>query len=150
MKIALIFKNSQVPVLFTNKALDKLRTFGEVVIHPSDDLTPDAIKPTLAGADIAITSWGSQSLTADVLDVAPNLQLVIHAAGTVKPIVTDDLWDRGIRVDASTKPLGIGVAECALGFAISASKNFFNVNADIHNGGFRERRGECRDPKDRL
>jgi len=145
MKIALIFKNSQVPVLFTNKALDKLRTFGEVVIHPSDDLTPDAIKPTLAGADIAITSWGSQSLTADVLDVAPNLQLVIHAAGTVKPIVTDDLWDRGIRVDASTKPLGIGVAECALGFAISASKNFFNVNADIHNGGFRERRGECRE-----
>jgi phosphoglycerate dehydrogenase-like enzyme len=84
-------------------------------------------------------------MTADVLDAAPNLKLVMHAAGSVKPVVTDDLWERGIRVTASTKPLGIGVAECAVGFVISASKNFYNVNEDIHNGGWDERRHECRE-----
>lgn len=145
MKIALIFKNSQVPVLFTDKALERLGTFGDVVIHTSDDLSDEAIKPTLAGADIAVTSWGNGNLTADILEVAPELKLVIHAAGSVKPIVCDDLWNKGIRVDASTKPLGIGVAECALGFAISASKNFYAVNDDIHNGGFNEHRGDCKE-----
>jgi len=145
MKISLIFKKSQLPVLFTQKALNKLKSFGEVVIHDSDDLTPDAIKPTLKNADIAITSWGSGLLTAEVLDAAPNLKLVVHAAGSVKPIVTEEMWKRGIRVTSSTKPLGIGVAECAVGFAISASKNFYNVNEDIHNGGWDERRHECRE-----
>ena len=145
MKISLIFKKSQLPVLFTQKALNKLKSFGEVVIHDSDDLTPDAIKPTLKNADIAITSWGSGLLTAEVLDAAPNLKLVVHAAGSVKPVVTEEMWKRGIRVTSSTKPLGIGVAECAVGFAISASKNFYNVNEDIHNGGWDERRHECRE-----
>ena len=145
MKISLIFKKSQVPVLFTEKALNKLKSFGDIVIHDSDDLTPDAIKPTLKNADIAITSWGSGLLTAEVLDAAPNLKLVVHAAGSVKPIVTEEMWKRGIRVTSSTKPLGIGVAECAVGFAISASKNFYNVNEDIHNGGWDERRHECRE-----
>ena len=145
MKISLIFKNSQVPVLFTEKAMAKLKTLGEVVIHDSDDLSPEAIKPTLSGADIAITSWWSGLMTEDVLAVAPNLKFVMHAAGSVKPVVTDALWDKGIRVSASTKPLGIGVAECAVGFAISASKNFYNVNEDIHNGGWDERRHECRE-----
>ena len=82
MKISLIFKKSQLPVLFTDKALLKLSDFGEVSMHDSDDLSPDAIKPTLKDADIAITSWGSGLLTEDVLDVAPNLKLVVHAAGS--------------------------------------------------------------------
>ena len=145
MKIALIFKKSQVPVLFSKKALAKLSEMGEILFHDSDDLSSEAIIPTIKGADIAITSWGNGLLTEDVLAVAPSLKLVVHAAGSVKPVVTDALWDRGIRVAASTKPLGIGVAECALGFAISASKNFYNVNEDIHNGGWNERRGECRE-----
>lgn len=145
MKIALIFRNSQIPVLFTEKAMAKLKTLGDVVIHGSDDLSPEAVKPTLAGADIAITSWMSCLMTEDVISVAPDLKLVVHAAGSVKPVVTDALWDHNIRVTASTIPLGIGVAECAVGFAISASKNFYRVNDDIHNGGWDEHRHECRE-----
>ena len=145
MKIALIFKKSLLPALFSKRAIDRLSGLGELVFHDSDDLSNEAIISTVSGADIAITSWGNGLLTKEVLDAAPSLKLVIHAAGSVKPIVTDELWDRGIRVAASTKPLGIGVAECALGFAISASKNFYNVNEDIHNGGWDERRGECRE-----
>ena len=145
MKIALIFKKTLLPVLFSQRSLDKLSGLGEVAFHDSDDLSAEAIKPTLSGADIAVTSWGNGLLTEDFLTAAPSLKLVVHAAGSVKPIVTDEMWERGIRVTASTKPLGMGVAECALGFAISASKNFYNVNEDIHNGGWDERRGECRE-----
>ncbi len=145
MKIAIVFTCEQIPKLFNEKALTKLRAFGEVVLHNSTDMSAEAIKPTMKDADIVITSWGNGLMTPDVLDVAPNLKMIMHAAGSVKPIVTDEVWNRGIRVCASTKPLGIGVAECALGFAISASKNFYDVNEDIHNGGYDERRSACRE-----
>ena len=145
MKIAMIFKKSAIPSLFTQKALNQLAQMGELVIHDSDDLSDEAVKATIAGADIAITSWGNTTLNADILDAAPNLKLVLHAAGTVKPIVSDAMWARGIRVDASTKPLGIGVAETALGFAISASKNFYQCNEDIHNGGWNDHRSNVKE-----
>ena len=145
MKIALLFSPWRLPIIFTEKTLDQLRELGEVVIHDSDDLSEAAMTKTITGADIVITSWGTPHLTEPVLQAAPDLKLVMHAAGTVKPVVTDALWQRGIRVAASTKPLGIGVAECALGFAISASKNFYQVNADIHNGGWNENRDKCKE-----
>lgn len=145
MKTAIIFKSSEIPLRFTPKAIQELADLGEVVLHDSDDLSPEAVKTTIAGADIAITSWGNTALTEDILDAAPNLRLVMHAGGSVKPIVSDAIWERGIRVAASTKPLGIGVAETALGFAISASKNFYQSNEDMHNGGWKEHISNCKE-----
>ena len=145
MKTAIIFKKSDISKRFTPKAIQALADLGEVVLHDSDDLSAEAIKATIAGADIAITSWGNTELTADILDAAPNLRFVMHAAGSVKPVVSDAMWERGIRIAASTKPLGIGVAETALGFAISASKNFYQVNEDIHNGGWNANRSNCKE-----
>lgn len=52
--------------------------------------------------------------------------------------MTDALWKKGVRVVSSACPLGHGVAETALGFTISASKNFYNLNASLHNGGWEE------------
>ena len=72
----------------------------------------------------------------ELLDLAPNLKLVVHAAGSVKPIVSDELWKRGIRVCASTKPLGIGVAETSLGLVIASCKNFFQLNEELHQDKF--------------
>ncbi len=145
MKTAIIFKKSDISKRFTPKAIQALADLGEVVLHDSDDLSAEAIKATIAGADIAITSWGNTELTADILDAAPNLRFVMHAAGSVKPVVSDAMWERGIRIAASTKPLGIGVAETALGFAISASKNFYQVNDEIHNGGWNANRSNCKE-----
>lgn len=62
----------------------------------------------------------------------------MHAAGTVQPIVSDDVWQRGIRVTCSSNAIGYGVAETALGLAIAASKNFFQLNDLVHAGGWRE------------
>jgi len=144
MKISLIQSNDSVENIFSERALSKLRSLGDVVINDGD-AGIESVKKTIKDADIAITSWGNTTLTKEILDECPNLKLVVHAAGTVKPIVSDELWDRGIRVTGSPKPLGMGVAETALGFTISASKNFYNLNTNIHNGGWAEGRDNCRE-----
>ena len=66
----------------------------------------------------------------------PRLRYVAHAAGSVKPIVSDAMFDRGVRVTSSAKVLGMGVAETALGYTIACVKNLFNVSRGIHAGGW--------------
>lgn len=135
MKIALTCDRELLDTLFTKKSIEALKKLGEVSINEGKP-TIENIKKVIKDADIAITSWGNPSMSAEILDECPNLKLVLHAAGSVKPIVSDELWKRGIRVCASTKPLGMGVAETTLGFTISACKNFYMLNDDIHNGGY--------------
>ena len=135
MKIALICENRWVDRLFMARDLNRLRALGEVVINEGD-ASLENIKKVIKDADIAITSWESHQMIKEILDEAPNLKLMMHGAGSVKKYVSDELWDRGIRVAASTEPLGIGVAETALGFTISACKNFYAINEDLHNGGY--------------
>lgn len=136
MKIAVVCSLGMCHTVFTPKALDDLRKLGDVVINEGE-ATVENVKKTIKDADIAVTSWGSPAMSKEILDECPNLKLVLHAAGSVKPIVTDELWARGVRVCASTKPLGIGVAETALGLTIASCKNFFQLSDELHAGEFR-------------
>lgn len=143
-KIALIMNPGSRAMVISDKTINRLSGIGEVVVNDSSAGAED-VKKAIAGATIAITSWGNTGIDADILSACPDLKLVCHAAGSVKPIVTDALWEKGVRVVSSACPLGQGVAETALGFTISASKNFYNLNANIHNGGWEEGKSDIGD-----
>ncbi|GHC66353.1 2-hydroxyacid dehydrogenase [Streptomyces flavofungini] len=64
-------------------------------------LTGADARAVLARAEVLVTGWDCPRLTADVLAHAPRLRAVVHAAGSVKPVVTDALWDRGILVSSA-------------------------------------------------
>ncbi|MFE0179007.1 hydroxyacid dehydrogenase [Streptomyces sp. NPDC059002] len=72
-------------------------------------LTTPAAHEVLSRTDILVTGWECPPLTADVLTHAPRLRAVVHAAGSVKPMVTEAVWDRGILVssaaDANADPV---------------------------------------------
>src|SRR4051794_22780877 len=72
--------------------LGTLATLGEPLRVTSYD-TPEA-KERLADVEVLLTSWGAPRITAEVLDLAPNLRAVLHCAGTVRPLVSDAVWDR--------------------------------------------------------
>ncbi len=145
MKIAMILSQAMRERLFSEKAMERLRNFGEVIVNETNDTSPEQVKKVIAGADIAITSWGSQPIDEEILAVAPELKLVVHAAGSVKPIVSDALWEKGIRVTGSPKPLGEGVAETALGLSIAASKNVFALSKNIAAGGWAEGKDDIKE-----
>lgn len=64
-------------------------------------LTGTDARAVLARAEVLVTGWDCPRLTADVLAHAPRLRAVVHAAGSVKPVVTDALWDRGVLVSSA-------------------------------------------------
>ncbi len=136
MKIALLMNNGLRRSLFTERTMIRLKSMGDVAFNETSGSDPDVVKSVIQGADIAVTSWGNGPLTADLLDCAPDLKLVVHAAGSVKPIVSDELFNRGIPIVSSAVVLSQGVSETTLGFTISAAKNFYNLNQLIHAGGW--------------
>ncbi|MBW8764496.1 MAG: hydroxyacid dehydrogenase [Microbacterium sp.] len=55
---------------------------------------PDALRDT----EVLLTGWGAPVIDAALLERAPRLRAVLHAAGSVKHIVTDAAWERGVVV----------------------------------------------------
>lgn len=138
MKIAILMDAPLRATLISEKTMARLRTWGEVAVNETDKAERETVRAVLEGADIAVTSWGVPQLDKDLLDCAPGLRLVAHAAGSVKGIVSDELYARGIRVVSSARILSYGVSETALGLTICACKNVFNFNESIRQGGWVE------------
>lgn len=140
MKISLLVNTVQLGRIFSDKYYDRLRKMGELNIYDREDFsdkeyTLDFVK----NSNIIITSWGSPQIDKDILDACPELAGVFHAAGSIKPIMSDDLLKReDIRLTASAAAIGEGVAETALGFAISACKGGFTMRKHLENGGWFE------------
>jgi phosphoglycerate dehydrogenase-like enzyme len=144
MKTAFIMNESTRNMVLNQKAVDYFKSIGEVSFN-TGDTTKESVIRVIEGADIAVTSWGNTALDGEILAVCPGLKFLAHAAGSVKPVVSDELWVKGIRVLSSACPLGEGVAETALGFTISACKNFYNLNSSLHNGGWNEGKENIRE-----
>jgi phosphoglycerate dehydrogenase-like enzyme len=79
----------------------------------------------LARVEILVTGWGAPRLTDEVLDAAPELRAVIHAAGSIKGHVTDACWERALLVTSAAEANSIPVAEFAVSAILLAGKRAF-------------------------
>jgi len=96
--------------------------------------TEDAAE-RLGEATVLFSSWGCPPIDAAMLALAPNLQLITHAAGTVKGLVTPELWERGIRVCTAAAANAVPVAEFTLAAILLANKDAFASNQRYHAEG---------------
>jgi phosphoglycerate dehydrogenase-like enzyme len=136
-KIVMLQGTDQRNRVFTASQLDQLRGYGELVLNEeSGPPSKERVSQLITGADIAITSWGVPALMEEVLENAPNLRVMLHAAGSIKGIATPELWNRGIRVTNGALALGKGVAETALGMTIASLKNMWRMAQHTRDGGW--------------
>lgn len=115
------------PRLFTPAQRARLARVAEV--HPAvvgDWGQPGALA-ALADADALLTFWGAPRLDTAVLDAAPKLRAVAHAAGSVKGFLPPEVFDRGIVVSSATEANARPVAEFTLAMIILAGKNAFTI-----------------------
>ncbi|MFI9813831.1 hydroxyacid dehydrogenase [Saccharothrix variisporea] len=100
----------------------------------------------LREADVLLTSWGAPRLTARRLAAAPRLRAVFHCAGTVRPLVSDELWRRGIVVTTAADANAVPVAEFTLAAIVFAGKKapFLAQDARAHRAdwSYADARGE--------
>jgi phosphoglycerate dehydrogenase-like enzyme len=139
-KIALLLNKKSRDNIFSEESLKELSKIGELSFKGDIDFKKDMqdISDLVKDANIIITSWGSPKIGKEILDAAPNLELVIHGAGSVKGIVSQELWDKDVRVSGSAAALGKGVAETALGFTIASLKQMWQLSQSLKGGGWSE------------
>ncbi|MCB5911617.1 hydroxyacid dehydrogenase [Streptomyces pinistramenti] len=86
-----------------------------------------AVAAALAEAEVLLTCWDAPPLTGRVLERAPRLRAVVHAAGSVKPHVTPACWERGIAVASAAGANALPVAEYTLAAILLANKRVLHA-----------------------
>jgi len=124
--IALAMQPSRTEHVLTPAALRRLSEMGHLLDpQPLQSFDDDRARRILAETDILITGWGSPYVGREVLAAAPRLRLIAHAAGTVKGIIDEQIFDAGIAVTHAAEANSIPVAEFTLAAIIFAGKQVF-------------------------
>jgi len=116
---------------YDRERLDRLRRLVALA-EPAwtDALDSPAAQARLADTDVLLTSWGAPALTAERLRGAGRLRAVFHSAGSVRSLVSDEVWRRGIQVFNAADANAIPVAEYTLAAVIFAGKKAPFIAAD--------------------
>src|SRR3954471_11982028 len=108
--VAMVLPRGTYEVMFKEEELRRLRDAAEV-FGPFEKGDLSGLQVGLSEAAAAITGWGSPLFDEVFLKAAPKLKLIAHSAGSVKPVVSDAVFDRGIHVTTAAAANATVVAE---------------------------------------
>lgn len=89
-----------------------------------------------ADAEFLVTGWKTPPLSDAMLNMAPKLRAILHAAGSTRHLLPPSAWSRGLRIGSAREALAVGVAETTLGLIIAGLKGFFPANRFAREGGW--------------
>ena len=112
--------------ILSPKAVSILESLGTVIWNELDrNYTSDELLEMIPGAAVVITSWGSPQITAEHVAAADDLQIVGHAAGSVKTRLAPAGHERGIVLLSAADVIAESVAEYTLWAMLSGQRNLF-------------------------
>lgn len=115
------------PAVYTKSTRQRIHQ----MINIEDQVTDLEEMTTDPDVTVILGGWGMPQLTKAVLDKLPNLQVIFYAGGTMKGIVTDDVWQRGIRITTANQSNAQPVAEFTLGQILVSMKNTYSLARQV-------------------
>lgn len=91
------------------------------------DFAEPRARAALLGAEVLLTGWGCPLLDAAVLDSAPGLRAVVHAAGSVKHHLGDDFWRRDLIASSAAEANAVPVAQFTVAALLLSGKRVFRM-----------------------
>ncbi|AFR30957.1 hydroxyacid dehydrogenase [Arthrobacter sp. Rue61a] len=133
LNVALAMPSHTARAVFPPRSLEPLEPGLNLLSRePIQDFTTPEGRSLLAEADILITGWGCPMIDHDVLDAAPRLRYVLHAAGSVKHHIGDACWERGIHISSAADANAIPVAEYTVAMIVLANKRILQIARALH------------------
>ena len=110
--------------ILSPQAVAILESLGTVLWNETGrNCTSDELLEMLPGAAAVITSWGSPQITEEHVAAADALQIVGHAAGSVKTRLAPTGHERGIVLLSAADVIAESVAEYTLWAMLSGQRN---------------------------
>ena len=113
-----------------------LRDLADVTFNESDEnWTSERLAAEAAPYDGIVTCWGSPTVTDAVLDAAPHLKIVAHAAGSVKGYIPEEVLRRGVLVSSAAIAMSPAVAEFSLILVLLGLRPIHEYDHGMRHGG---------------
>lgn len=93
------------------------QTIAQQVEIYAPPLSAEAVAADLSvlhEADVIFSGWGGPRMDAAFLDAAPRLQVFFYGAGSIRGLVTDAFWQRGIQITCAAAANAVPVIEFTL------------------------------------
>jgi phosphoglycerate dehydrogenase-like enzyme len=117
---------------FQDRERSRLREVADLPDVVLTDYRSDRARAVLADAEVVITSWGAPRMDAETLAAAPKLRAIVHAAGSVRFLASDEVWDAGISVSSMADLNGLPVAEYTLAMILLENKRVAPITAEFN------------------
>ncbi|WP_458108213.1 hydroxyacid dehydrogenase [Arthrobacter sp. R3-55] len=133
LNVALAMPAHTARAVFPSRSLDPLEPALTLLSRdPIQDFTTPEGRAILAETDILLTGWGCPMIDHTVLDAAPRLRYILHAAGSVKHHISDACWERGLQVSSAADANAIPVAEYTVAMIVLANKRVLQIARALH------------------
>jgi len=140
-KVLMLVTGSLFEQIFRQETLEKLDSFAETIIPAKKGLPWREFLKTAEGI---ITSWGSlNEMTEEVLNQAPKLKIIAHAAGSARNCAKLAI-PHGITVVNAAPAIARSVAEYCLGMTIACLRSIPQHDKNVKAFQTSEERSEGR------
>ncbi len=132
--VGLALSSEMCKKMFRIEDLDRLHSIVSVRGPLPANATVDDYRKLLAEVSVLITGWGTLRLSQPLLAAAPRLKLIAHSAGSIKSLVDDVAFERGIRVTTAASANAVSVAQYTVGMMMSMLKQIPWISAAYARG----------------
>lgn len=101
--------------------LSKPLTKNNVLDHPE----------LLAEVEVIFSGWGAPVFDEAFLAAAPKLEAIFYAAGTMKSLLSDTVWERELTISTANTANAIPVAEYTLSQILFSLKDGWKITRDV-------------------
>ena len=115
------------------------RVAGSVTFNEGDRAWDAvAVRERIGGVTAVLASWGSCTFDEQLLDAAPELEVICYAAGTIRNAAPPTVFQRGVRVTHAADFIAIGVAEHTLAAVLGTLRRTADFDAAVRAGRWRD------------
>lgn len=123
--------------LFPEELLHRLKSQGSLKINNyGRAMTEQELAAELEDVEVCIVfAWsGCAPFTKEVLDCANKLKLIVTPGGSVASFITEDVYERGIKVCSANRIMAQYVAEGALAYMLTSLREIVSRHNLIREG----------------
>jgi phosphoglycerate dehydrogenase-like enzyme len=119
--------------------VERINSLGNVEWNNTEkNWSADDLKEKLINIDICISGWGSARFDSNSLQNAHKLKIIAHTGGSAANIVSEELFNRELKVISGNWFFAQSLAEGTLAYMLSSLRDIPYYNNEVHQGRWRE------------
>lgn len=139
MKILVAMPNEVTGKSFiTEENVRRIEALADEVIWNKEprNMTREELRDALEDVDVCICGWSVPRFDEFVLEKANKLKLIAYVAGSVHGVVSDAMYEKGIRIVAGNEGFARSVAEGTIAYILSAQRRLRKYEDYMRNDGW--------------